>query len=140
MPFVPDASVVLAWHFRDEQSPLAEAVATRSYSDLAVVPPHWPLDVGNALLRGERRACSSAEDVSRFVERLAALDVEIDPLSADEVYSVLLPLARAHRLSVYDAAYLELAGRRGLPLATLDEALVRAAQAAGVELLEGDRS
>lgn len=138
MPFVPDASVVLAWHFRDEHSPLAEAVSTRSYSDRAVVPQHWALEVGNALIRGERRARAAPEEVDRFVVRLQAIDLEIDLLPADEACAALLPLARACRLSVYDAAYLELAGRRGLPLATLDGSLAAAARRLNIQLIEGE--
>ena len=138
MPFVPDASAVLAWHFQDEDSDRAEIFSRRSYSDRAVVPQHWPLEVANALIRGERRAGSATEHVDRFIERLRALDLEVDVIGADEVYSIVLPLARAHRLSVYDAGYLELAIRRELPLATLDEALIRAAKAVGVALLVGD--
>lgn len=138
MPFVPDASAVLAWHFQDEDSERAEIFSTRSYSDRAVVPQHWPLELANALIRGERRSRSAPEHVNRFIERLRALELEIDVLGAEEVYHTVLPLARTHRLSVYDAGYLELAARRGLPLATLDEALIRAARAVGVELIEGD--
>ena len=138
MPFVPDASVVLAWHFDDEQSPVAEAVAARSYSDRAVVPQHWPLEVAHALLRGERRQRARAEDVERFIVRLQAIELEIETIPADEVYLAVLPLARRHRLSVYDAAYLELASRRELPLATLDASLMRVAEAIGVELIQGE--
>lgn len=138
MPFVPDASVVLAWHFDDEHSPVAEAVAVRSFEDRAVVPQHWPLEVANALLRGERRHRAHAEDVDRFVVRLQAIDLEIDAIAADQVYLSLLPLARRHRLSIYDAAYLELAFRRELSLATLDGSLATAARAVGVELIAGD--
>jgi predicted nucleic acid-binding protein len=136
MPFVLDASVALAWHFRDEDSASAKAAARRSYSDPVVVPQHWPLEVASAALRGERRQRAEPEDVDRFIERLRTLDIRTDALAPDEVYSNVIPLARAHRLTVYDAAYLELAERLGLPLATLDAALTKAARSVGVQLVE----
>lgn len=140
MPFVLDASVALAWHFEDEDSVQAELASERSYDDLVVVPQHWFLEVTSALLKSERRRRAAPEEVDRFVGRLRTLEAEIDSLAPDQVFDELLPLARTHRLSVYDAAYLELARRRGIALATLDTSLVAAAGAVGVELVLGDRS
>jgi len=136
MPFVLDASVVLAWHFRDEDSVLAERVSERSYRDRVVVPQHWALEVSSALLRGERRLRSDLSDVDLFIERLRALDLETDSLSPEQVYSAVLPIARRHRLSVYDAAYLELSQRLELQLATLDTSVTAVARRLGVHLIE----
>jgi predicted nucleic acid-binding protein len=138
MPFVLDASVALAWHFEDEDSVRAELASERSYEDVVVVPQHWFLEVTSALLKSERRRRAAPEEVDRFVGRLRTMDVEVDVLAPDDAFDMLLPLARTHRLSVYDAAYLELARRRGIALATLDGFLAAAARAAGVEQVLGD--
>lgn len=140
MPFVLDASVALAWHFEDEDSAKAELASERSYDDLVVIPQHWPLEITSALLKSERRRRAAPEEVDRFVARLRTLEAEVDGLAPDEVFDELLSLARMHRLSVYDAAYLELAHRRGIALATLDAALAAAATSLGVELVLGDQS
>lgn len=139
MTVVIDASVALAWHFEDEQCDLAEAAALRAFRDGAVVPQHWLLEVTSGLLKGERRRRTNAGATGAFMSHLADLPLEIDVADQDQVSSLLLPLARAHRLSVYDAAYLDVALRRGVPLATLDEALARAALASGVSLLEEEQ-
>jgi len=136
MPFVLDASAALAWHFEDEQ-PAAEAISERSYVDTAVVPQHWLLEVTSAMLRGERRQRSSPAASAAFVRRLMALDLEVEPVDAELVFTAVVPLARAHRLTVYDAAYLEVAQRRGLPLATLDKGLSQAAESVQVEVIGG---
>jgi predicted nucleic acid-binding protein len=138
MSFVLDASMTLAWHFEDEASAKVRAVAHRAYADGVAVPQHWLLEVISALLRGERRNRASPVKSQEFVAFLRELGAEVDDLEQDRVVSVLLPLARNQRLSLYDAAYLELANRRRLPLATLDGSLVRAANAIGVELILGD--
>jgi predicted nucleic acid-binding protein len=140
MPFVLDASTALAWHFEDELSARAEAASERSYDDTAVVPMHWFLEVGSALLKGERRRRTAASHSALFIDRLRTLQPEVDAIDPHQVFGMLLPLARAHRLSVYDAAYLELAERRGIALATLDASLAAAARSVGVELVLGDLS
>jgi predicted nucleic acid-binding protein len=137
MPFVLDASATLAWHFDDETLAAAEVISERSYVDQAVVPHHWLLEVTSALLKGERRGRSKPAASALFLRRLRALDLEVEASDPDHVYDAVFPLARAHRLSVYDAAYLELAGRRGLPLATLDGPLAAAARAVGLETIGG---
>lgn len=138
MSFVLDASMTLAWHFEDEASAEVRALAHRAFADGVAVPQHWLLEVISALLRGERRNRADPAKSQEFVAFLQDLDVEVDDLDRDRAVSVLLPLARDQRLSLYDAAYLELANRRGLPLATLDASLVRAASATGVELILGE--
>ncbi len=125
--FVVDASTALSWCFPDEAAafPTEEAMAT--------VPAVWPLEVANGLLMGERRGRITLAQVTRLAELLlAALEVQVD--HASDAFKDVLPIAREHRLSVYDAACLELAIRRDLPLATGDGKLADAARKCGVEL------
>jgi predicted nucleic acid-binding protein len=95
--------------------------------DGAVVPAHWRLEVGNALLMAERRGRIRAARVDAVWRLLAALPIEMDAETNARAWESAAALARQHGLTLYDAAYLELAGRRALPLATFDGALLRAA-------------
>lgn len=133
MPFVLDASSALAWHFDDENLDLS--VPERAFREGVAVPQHFFLEVSNALVRGERRLRTSPDGIETFFARLGDLDVAIDPTAPELVATVLIPLARHHRLSVYDAAYLELAARLGLPLATCDASLAHVARQVGVDLV-----
>ena len=130
--FVLDGSLALAWYFKDEAQPYADAVAARFPTTRAVVPLIWPLEVANAVLMGERRQRSTTAQAARWLAYLGSLPIEIDDETNDRAWSDVLSLARVHRLSAYDAAYLELTLRRGLALATLDDKLKSAASAAGV--------
>ncbi|WCT74782.1 type II toxin-antitoxin system VapC family toxin [Sphingomonas naphthae] len=136
MAFVVDASMALAWHFADEAHGFADGVLERTLAEPIVVPRHWWLEVANGALMGERRGRSLPAQTARFEARLAMIDVETDEEGGGDIFARILPLARAHRLTVYDAVYLELAERRGLALATLDRDLGDAARAIGVEVLE----
>ena len=136
MPFVVDASVALAWQFEDEASEYADRVLERLREDRAAAPSIWPLEVANALLVAERRGRLSPAKVARAVELLLELPISIHDVAAELVLGAVLDLARAHGLSAYDAVYLELAMREGLPLATQDEALRAATQRVGVPLLD----
>ena len=133
--FVADASVALAWHFEDERATATTALLRRSVVDGIVVPRHWFAEVSNGLLVGERRGRSEAANSVGFIAMLLDRMIEIDELDDADMFTRILPLARAHRLTVYDAIYLELAGRRGLPLATLDSQLTDAARGVGIEIL-----
>ena len=135
MNFVLDASVALAWCFEDEGSELAGAVLDRLLSSEAVVPHHWTLETANGLLSAERRGRLSGEDVAHFSRMLLDLPIAVDPVTRSAAFNATRRLARAQRLTLYDAAYLELAIRLGLPLATLDTRLGAAARAEGVQLL-----
>ena len=137
MAFVLDASTTLSWHFEDEAQSSVRAILRLAFEEGVVVPQHWLMEVSSALLRGERRNRSAIEDTDAFLSRLRGMPVELAAADTDRIAGVLVPLARTHRLSVYDAAYLELAGRRELPLATLDRSLAHAARAVGVSLIEG---
>ena len=136
MPFVLDASVALAWSFRDEQNAYAHRMLRRLEDDPAVVPVVWMLEVANGLLVAERRGRFTAADVAQVYGTLADLPIEWSDLTLDQALGPVLDLARAHGLSAYDAAYLELAMREGLPLATQDEALRAATQRVGVPLAD----
>ena len=132
--FVLDTSLTLAWYFADEADPYADAVAQKLASTEAVVPSLWPLEVANALVMGERRKRSTEAQASAFLARLGRLPIVVDEETDARAWGDTLSLARAQNLSAYDAAYLELAMRRGLPLASLDEKLKAAATAVGVGL------
>lgn len=135
MRFVLDASVVLAWHFEDESSDIADAIAERCLDDQVVVPHHWQAEVANGLLSGERRQRTGPDRIAAFLKRLDLIELSNDDMERREVFDRILPLARAHRLTIYDALYLELAEREGLPLATLDAELAAAGRSVGIEIL-----
>jgi predicted nucleic acid-binding protein len=130
--FVLDGSVTLAWFFKDEADPYADAIAARFPDVQGLVPAVWPLEVANAVLMGERRRRSTEAQAARWLRRLSSLPITIDDETMSRAWSDVLNLARAQGLSAYDAAYLELALQRGLPLATLDQRLKAAAAAVGV--------
>jgi predicted nucleic acid-binding protein len=134
--FVLDGSVALAWCFSDESDPYADAIARRFPDIEAAVPAIWHLEVANALFVGERRGRCDQADTVKWTAYLTSLPITVDDQNGPRTFSGVLPLARAHNLSAYDAAYLELALRRGLPLATLDKRLKAAAASAGVALFD----
>jgi len=103
--------------------------------DEAIVPEHWFVELTNALLVGERRKRISAHDVTGFLREIGKLQIIVDDQLPHRAFENVLPLARKHRLASYDAAYLDLAIRLNIPLASLDDDLRRAAKAAGVKLL-----
>lgn len=133
MPFVVDASVSLAWCFEDEATPQTEMILDRLTDDTALVPALWELEVSNVLLLGERRSRLTESQSARFVALLGQLPIHVDTASVD--MGAVLATGRRHALTAYDAAYLVLAGREGVPLATLDAKLRNAAQAVGVTLI-----
>ena len=134
---VLDASVALSWAFEDEASPYGEEVIEALKSTIAVVPLVWPLEVDNAILAAVRRRRIQEADALRFLTVLDTLPLEIDlEVARGALGQRVLGLGLTHGLSAYDASYLELTMRRGLPLATQDERLLRAAGAAGIEILQ----
>jgi len=132
-----DASVALAWCFPDETSEYADAVLVALKGQAIVVPAVWGLEIANALLAGERRKRLKQPEILRFLALLEGLPIVQDGQAVSENVSNVLPLARHYDLSAYDAAYLELSIRHGVPLATLDAKLQKAAQRAGVKILAG---
>lgn len=135
MSFVLDCSVALAWIMPDEDDPRADAVLDRLRDEVAVVPTLWPLEVGNVLLMGIRRSRITESEAAQAIHDLRALPIEIDRKTHEHTFDKTSELALQHRLTLYDAAYLELAVRRKLQLSTLDEALGAACRAVGIELI-----
>jgi predicted nucleic acid-binding protein len=131
---VIDSSISIAWCFPDEKDDYSQTVLDALASTRAIVPYLWHLEVANTLLVGERRKGSTQANTVTWLGFLAALPIAVDDETKAHVFGNTLSLARDHNLSAYDAAYLELAMRRGLPLATLDDKLKAAALAAGVVL------
>jgi len=124
---VLDNSVVMAWCFEDEASAYADNVLEHMVDSVAIVPAIWPLEVGNALLAAERRNSLSEPGRVRFLALLSALPIRIEQESPARMLKEILFLAQELNLSTYDASYLDLAMREGLPLATQDEKLREAA-------------
>jgi predicted nucleic acid-binding protein len=133
--FVLDASVALSWCFEDEADPAGDAVLRRLVSERAAVPAIWALEIANVLLGAERRKRITPAGSARFLALLEALPIEVDSLTAARAPREILALGRTHGLSCYDAAYLELAARTGIPIATRDARLAASAQALGLSLL-----
>ncbi len=133
--FVLDASVTLAWCFADEATPATDDPLDRLTDEAAIAPALWPLEVANALAMAERRERMSGAALTRSVNLLQQLAVGIDDAAHQRAFGDLLSLARRERLTVYDAAYLELALRLGVPLASKDAKLRNAAARLGVALL-----
>ena len=131
MALVIDASIAAAWAFADEHVD-AELTFARIGTEEAHVPTLWWYELRNVLVTGERRGRLTERETARFLRRVSRLRITLDRMP-DEV--AVMALARRHRLTVYDAAYLELALREALPLATFDQALAAAARAEGVSLI-----
>ena len=134
MSLVLDSSAALAWVFSDESAPEMDVVFDQVAERGAVVPSLWILEIANALTVAARRERITRNERDDALADLAALDVSIDPETEQHAWKATLQLADRHGLSVYDASYLELAQRKRLPLVTLDHALVRAAEAASVDV------
>jgi len=129
-----DSSVAIAWCFPDEQDDYSQSVLDALGSERALVPDLWHLEVANTLLVGERRKRSTQANTMTWLGFLLSLPIAVDEETKLHAFGNTVSLAREHNLSAYDAAYLELAIRRGLPLATLDDKLKTAARAVGVPL------
>ncbi len=131
-----DSSIAIAWCFTDEHDVYSQSVLAALASERAYVPDLWHLEVANALVVGERRKRSTEAETVAWMGFLSGSfpSSENDDETKTRAFSDATHLARMHNLSAYDAAYLELAIRRGLPLATLDEKLKAAARAVGVTL------
>ncbi len=135
MSLVLDASLTLSWFFKDERTPGADAVLTEVTEKGAVVPALWRLEVANALQMALRRRRIDAAFRDRALTQLSRLSISTDPDTDAYAWTVTLQLADRFQLTLYDAAYLELAGHRRLPLATLDRELAEASAALGIPLL-----
>ncbi len=135
MPFVLDASLTLAWSFDDEPEPAGALSFELLAQDQAIVPSVWSLEVGNALIVAERGGRITRNDHARLASMLQEFRVEVELTTRQLALAPVLDIARDYDLTSYDASYLELAMRRGLPLASLDRRLRAAAESAGVPLV-----
>jgi predicted nucleic acid-binding protein len=131
---VVDASVALAWCFPDEGSDYADRVLVALEGHAILVPALWSIEITNALLVAERRKRVRQLETRRFIDLLSDLKVEMEAQSVADAVGNVLPLGREYVLSAYDAAYLDVAIRHGVPLATLDSNLRRASTRAGIEI------
>ena len=134
--FVLDCSATLPWVFASEATPETDAVLDLlAAGSKAWVPALWHLELGNVLLGAQRKKRIDKAGIERFLSALGVYDIEVDSETMGMAWSKTMGLAESFGLTVYDAAYLELALRRGIPLATLDRPLRTAMQAAGGGLL-----
>jgi len=134
MPFVLDNSVVTGWFLADQANAYTESIARLLENDKALVPALWQLELANVLKTACTRGKLSTDAARQILDTLALLPIDIDAGPAPGQRQ-LFELAMRHQLSSYDAAYLELALRLGMPLATQDQQLKAAAVAAGVSVL-----
>jgi predicted nucleic acid-binding protein len=135
--FVLDCSMTMAWWLEDEACPQADAVLASLKTQEALVPSHWTLEVANVLAICERRQRITVSRLSQILFLLGGLSISIDEQTSIKALGDILSLARAHRLTAYDAAYLELALRTGFPLASLDAELNATATSLGIPLFNG---
>ena len=134
--FVLDCSATLPWVFASEATAGTDALLdSLAAGGKAWVPGLWHLELGNVLLGAQRRGRIDKAGIEQFLSALDVYDIEVDPETMAVAWSKTLAFAESYGLTVYDAAYLELALRRGLPLATLDGALRKVMQKAGGKLL-----
>ncbi len=135
MPIVLDSSVALSWVLPDEFNPALDRLCDRLSDDVALVPPIWPLEIGNALLVAVKRGRLTTRDLHRLTTALRALPVEIETASTARSLDETLSLAQRYNSTTYDASYVELAQRRDVALATLDDRLRKVCSSAKVALL-----
>jgi predicted nucleic acid-binding protein len=133
--FVVDASVALGWSLKDEQTEYARSVLERLDEEPAIAPAVWVLEVANGLLIAERRGRITPADIVTVQEILINLQVGVIDATVETTFLSALPIAREQQISAYDASYLDLAIREGLPLATQDGPLRAAAERVGVPVV-----
>ncbi len=133
--FVVDNSVVMSWCFEDQANVYADSILERLTDGVAYVPSVWPIEVVNVLLAAERKRYISQAASVRFISLLSELPIFVESEGPEKAMKELLGLARSHSLSSYDASYLDLAMKKGLALATLDERLRKAAANTSVLIL-----
>jgi predicted nucleic acid-binding protein len=134
---VLDTSITMAWCFDDEATPYTEELLNWCAAGTAIhVASIWPMEVTNVLLNAQRKARVTEDRIQEFLDVLFRLPIHIDPVLMKRAVYDIRKLAQAYRLTSYDAAYLELALREHLPLASLDSDLKKAAAASGVRLIK----
>jgi predicted nucleic acid-binding protein len=133
--FVLDNSVAMRWCFQSAAHPYADSILKRlAGGEIAIVPVLWFYEASSVLAREQNRGTLAAPKADQFIAELQSLNITADSWSADRVFRDVHRLALTYRLTSYDAAYLELALRWNLPLATLDADLIRACAAASVSV------
>jgi predicted nucleic acid-binding protein len=125
----------MTWCFQDEATRETDDLLQELFIRGAIVPALWHFEVSNILATGIRRKRITADDARAFLRKLATLPIEAEKRKAPITGSDLLPLVLQHRLTAYDAAYLELARRKGYAMATLDRELIAAARQEGIPLM-----
>jgi predicted nucleic acid-binding protein len=133
--FILDCSLAMTWLFEDEATAETTKLLDRVETETALVPAFWYLEVANVIAVAERRKRVTLVKSGDFLSQLSKLDLEVELESTERAFDQLLSLCRTHGLTSYDAVYLDLAARRRLPLATLDEPLRKAAKKLGIKLL-----
>ena len=134
--FIADASVTLPWCFQDESTAWTDSLLDRLLGgDRIVVPAHWPTEISNGLMMGLRRKRIQPGRPELFWDDLAVLPIDVEAALTPGQAKDVLALCQRHGLTAYDAAYLELAKRKGLPLATQDSDLLKASQLEGVSVI-----
>ncbi len=137
MKFILDCSVTMPWLLRNDSTGYAENILKYlgDSRNLALVPRLWYLEVGNTLLVAESRKKITEAESERFIQWLQNLPIEEDDSHTLQFFDRTMSMAREHKLSFYDAVYLELAMRESLPIATLDKQLKEASLSVGIELV-----
>ena len=135
-PFVIDCSATMSLVFLDERSSITKKIESSLIENEAVVPSIWSYETANVLYVAERSKRISVAEVEEIADTLENLPIAVDSVSATKTLGKTLHLAREYKLTVYDAAYLELAMRKGTLLCTFDKALIIAAKRADVKLLK----
>ncbi|MEA5535524.1 type II toxin-antitoxin system VapC family toxin [Crocosphaera sp. XPORK-15E] len=134
--FVLDCSISISWCLVDEDDDYANSILALMPDATAFVPEIWSLEVVNTLLVAERRNRITIQQTEKAINLLESLSILIDSLTSSQAFQQILTLGRSQGLASYDAAYLELALRKGLPLATNDNRLIEAAKRCQVRLME----
>lgn len=135
MPLVLDASIAVSWCFEDEATPATDQLFEQIQEDGASVPPLWHLEIGNILIQAERRKRITQAQGQRFLSLVNDLSLTTEEQPVEILQGDVIKIARMHKLTTYDAAYLELAMRLGATLASRDQSLCQAARKIGVKTL-----
>lgn len=126
--FVIDCSITMAWCFEDEGNEYSDTILENLKDATAIVPTIWSLEVANVLLLSKKHKRITEVQSASFIDALSALPIVVDPSTTSRAMHSIFALAGQSELTIYDASYLELAIREGIPLLTLDKELIKAAK------------
>ena len=130
--FVLDCSITMAWCFEDESTDYTDNILENLKQATAIVPTIWSLEVANVLLLSKKNKKITEVQSASFIDALSALPIVVDQSTTSRAMHSIFVLAGQSDLTIYDAAYLELAAREGIPLLTLDKKLIKAAKKLGI--------